>query len=322
MKNKLFTILRIIVSLSLIGLLIWLMRDKLPSILSTIKSSNKPLLILGFFIYLLGSFTIVFRLRKVISVQSIDITLKESFYLTFIGYFFNNFLPTSFGGDFVKAHYAGKKSNNKAGAFAGVFMDRVLALLPFTLVPAVTITFFASNIVNKPLSIVVYSLFIGSVVIIWFLLHKNTAKYFTFLLEPFKNAQWVAKIKDGYGYLNAYSDHKIVLLWSFFLSIIGQMLSVIAVHFFARSLGITTLGMGIFFIVVPLAWIMTLIPSLNGLGVREGAFIFLLKGYMPADKAFAISILVLAAITVLGIIGGIIYMLKKSSFSVKEEDVK
>ena len=322
MKNKLFTLLRIIISLSLIGLLVWLMRDKLPSIASTIKSSNKPLLILGFSIYLLATITIAFRLRKVISVQSIDITPKESCYLTFIGYFFNNFLPTSFGGDFVKAHYAGKKSNNKAGAFAGVFMDRVLALLPFTLVPVVTITFFASNIANKPLLIAVYSLFVGCVVIIWFLLHKNTAKYFAFLLEPFKNAEWVARIKDGYSYLNAYSDHKIVLSWSFFLSIIAQVLSVIAVHLFARSLGVSTLGIGIFFIVVPLAWIMTLIPSLNGLGVREGAFIYLLKGYIPADKAFAISILVLATITALGVIGGIIYMLKKSSFSVKGEDVE
>ena len=157
--------------------------------------------------------------------------------------------------------------------------------------------------------------------VIWFLLHKNTAKYFTFLLEPFKNAQWVSKIRGGYAYLNKYSHHKVVLSWSFFLSIVAQVLSAIAVYCFALSLGIDTLGIGIFFIVVPLAWIMTLIPSVNGLGVREGAFIYFLRGYINTESAFAISILVLATITILGIMGGIIYTLKKNSFSVKEEEI-
>jgi hypothetical protein len=67
---------------------------------------------------------------------------------------------------------------------------------------------------------------------------------------------------------------------------------------------------------------MTLIPSVNGLGIREGGFVYLLKDYMPADKAFAISILLLGTLLILGVIGGIIYAFKKSAFSFKPGEIE
>jgi len=322
MKSKVFTLLRIFVSVFLIGLLFWLMRDSLPSIYTAIKSANRPLLLLGFFVYLCTGVLIGLRLRKVLSVQSIALSGKEAVYLTFIGYFFNNFMPTSFGGDVLKAYYAGKKSNKRAGAFAGVFMDRVLAMLPFTLIPVITITFFAHKIGNNLIISAVYLLFLGSIVIIWLLLHKRMAKYLAFILEPFKNKLWYEKIKNGYEFLNLYSRSKWVLSWSFILSIIAQILSITATYIYARALGIDFVSIGIFFIVVPIVAVTTLVPSLNGLGVREGAFVYLLKTYMPSEKAFAISILVLATLIIFSIIGGCVYGFKKSIFTLEQKEIE
>jgi len=158
-------------------------------------------------------------------------------------------------------------------------------------------------------------------VLVWMFLHKNTAKYLAFILEPFKEKLWYEKIKNGYDFLNIYSRHRMVLLWSLFLSVITQVLSIIVTYVFAKALGAHDIGMGIFFIVVPIAGIMTLIPSLNGLGVREGAFVYLLSPYMPSEKAFALSILVLAALVLNGVIGGFIYGFRKNIFSFKAEDI-
>ena len=321
MKSKILSIVRIFISLSLIGLLVWLMRDKLPSMYDAIINADRALILYGFILFLCSAYFIALRLKKVISVQSIQISVNESLYLTFIGYFFNNFLPTSFGGDVLKAYYAGKKSNKKAGAFAGVFMDRVLALIPFTILPVITITFFSHKISSRPIVASVYLIFLVSVVFVLMLLHKNTAKYLAFILEPFKEKLWSEKIKNGYGFLNIYSNHKIVLLWSLFLSIIAQALSIVATYIFAKALGVHDVGLGIFFTIVPIVCIMTLIPSLNGLGIREGAFVYLLSPYMPSEKAFALSILVLASLVLYSIIGGFIYGFRKNIFSFKTEDV-
>jgi glycosyltransferase 2 family protein len=296
------------------------MRDKLPSMYDAIINADRPLLAYGFILYLGSAYFIALRLKKVISVQSIKISTKESLYLTFIGYFFNNFLPTSFGGDFLKAYYAGKKSNKKAGSFAGVFMDRVLAMIPFTIIPVITITFFSHRISNRLLIVFVYFIFMASIILAWMLLHKNTAKYLVFILEPFKEMLWYEKIKNGYDFLNIYSKHKIVLLWSLFLSVIAQALSIIATYIFVRALGIYDVGIGVFFVIVPIVCIMTLIPSLNGLGIREGAFVYLLSPYMPSEKAFALSLLVLASLVMYSVIGGIIYSARKNVFSFKAID--
>ncbi|NQT95085.1 MAG: flippase-like domain-containing protein [Candidatus Omnitrophica bacterium] len=322
MKNKLFTLLRVLISFTLIVLLIWFLRDKIPAMIDTIKTADMGLLSIGFFIFLFALIIIAFRLIRVISVQTIYLNAKESMYLTFIGYFFNNFLPTSFGGDAVKAYYAGKKSNNKAGAFSGVFMDRVLAMLPFTLIPALAVTFMANKIDNKGLIIIVYLLFLGCLVFLWLLLHKETAKYLAYILEPFKTSLWYEKIKNGYAYLNIYRKHKLVMLQSFILSVLAQTCSIVSTYFFARAIGIDYVGIEVFFVVVPIVWVMTLIPSLNGLGVREGGFVYLLRSYMPEEKAFAISIMVLASLAIFGVIGGIIYSFQKHIFTFKEEELE
>jgi uncharacterized protein (TIRG00374 family) len=318
MKNRLFTLLRVLISFSLIGLLLWFMRDSIPDIGKTIKTADKQLLLWGFLIYLFAAVVISFRLQKVIAVQSIRLTAKEATYLTFIGYFFNNFLPTSFGGDLVKAYYAGKKSHKKAGAYAGVFMDRVFATIPFTMIPAFTLIFF-HKVYNSILVIASCLLFGSCLIAIWLLLHRKTAKFLVFFLEPFKEKLWYGRMKDGYNFLNLYSRHKIIFLWSLALSLAAQVISIISTYLFARAIGIDYVGLGIFFVVVPLVWVLTLIPSLNGLGVREGGFVYLFRGYMPKDKAFAISILVLATCIAFSIIGGIIYSFQKNTFAVKEE---
>ena len=319
MKSKMLVLLfRLFISVSLIGMLLWIMRGQLPSMYNTIMRADRWLILYGVILYLVAPYFMALRLQKVISVQSVQISVKESLYLTFIGYFFNNFLPTSFGGDFLKAYYAGKKSNKKAGSFAGVFMDRVLAMIPFTIIPVVTITFFSHRISSRPVIAFVYAIFLISIVVVWMLLHKNTAKYLVFIIKPFKERLWYEKIKSGYDLLNIYSKHKIVLLWSLFLSVIGQVLSIVATYIFVKALGVYDVGLGIFFIIIPIVGIMTLIPSLNGLGIREGAFVYLLSPYMPSEKAFALSLLVLATLVLYSIIGGIIYSVRKNVFSFKE----
>jgi len=316
MKARLFILLRVIVSFTLIGVILWLLRDKIPSIISTVKGADPFFLVIGIATFITAVFFIGLRLKSVISVQGIRFTTKESIYLTFIGYFFNNFMPTSVGGDLVKAYYAGKRSNKRAEAFAGIFMDRFLAMLPFTLVPALTIFFFSATIENPSLRMAIYALFCSSFLFVWLLLHKTTVRYLAFILEPFKASFWYKKLQRGYESLNIYSQHKIIVLRSFALSIVAQATSIISCYFFARAIGIDHVGLQVFFVIVPVVSVMSLLPSINGLGIREGGFVYLLKAYMLPEQAFAISILFLMSLTIAGVIGGVIYALKKSTFSV------
>jgi hypothetical protein len=53
-----------------------------------------------------------------------------------------------------------------------------------------------------------------------------------------------------------------------------------------------------------------MLPSLNGLGIREGAFIYFLTPYMGKEYAAALGILWLGLLILLSVIGGAIYLIR------------
>ena len=63
--------------------------------------------------------------------EGLKIPLGRVIQLSYIGYFFNNFMPTAVGGDIVKAYYAYKQTKKAAKSFISVFMDRFLGLFSF-----------------------------------------------------------------------------------------------------------------------------------------------------------------------------------------------
>ena len=318
-KRKLYLFLKIFISFSLIGLLFWMMRGDLGRIVLTIKNANLIFLIFAFLLYVFAVVIMGLRLVKVLSVQDIRLTMKEGTYLCFLGYFFNNFFPTSIGGDVIKAYYAGKKFNRKGAAFSGVLMDRLLAMLPFTLIPTCALVFMYKKISNPAIIYFVITMFAFTLLLLVVLLNKRIALFFRFLIKPFKSKGIYQKIIKAYDSLNIYRHHRMVLTWSFSLSLISQVLFVISFFFLARSAGVNNIPLGIFFLLVPITCVIGMLPSINGLGVREAGIVYMFKDYIPASTAFAVSLLILAALLGLSLIGAFIYAFKKDIYSFKPE---
>jgi hypothetical protein len=65
-----------------------------------------------------------------------------------------------------------------------------------------------------------------------------------------------------------------------------------------------------FYLLVPVVNLLSMLPSLNGLGIREGAYIYFLKPYIGREYAAAISILGLGLLLLVSLIGGLIYLIR------------
>ena len=107
-KKSIFIFLRSFVSFGFLLTLLWIMRGNIQNIANILKSSNKMFLFIAMCISMPLSAGLAFRLKLVMSGQNIRLPMKDFIYLTFVGYFFNNFFPTAIGGDIVKAYYAAK----------------------------------------------------------------------------------------------------------------------------------------------------------------------------------------------------------------------
>jgi len=319
-KNKISIILRFVISFGLLILLIWIMRKDAKEILGILKGSNKWLILLAILINAFLSIAVAYRLKLLMSGQKVLISTKSAVYLTFIGYFFNNFLPTAIGGDIAKAYYASKKTNNKVASYAAVLADRLMGFIATLLIALIGILFIGNSLDNKFIVWMVPCIFIFTVAIMMCLFKKNSR-----VEKAHSDKKGIfCKIKEKllklYDAINLYRNSPMLLLKAIILSIGLQAVSVFSVYLLVLSIG-GDIPLFRLFLIIPLVWAVSMLPSLNGLGVREGAFVYFLKGYIGPEKAFAISLLWLGLIMLYSIAGGLFQLLYPVKISNKEEVV-
>ena len=294
------------------------MRDKYPQIIKTFASTKVPIFLIALALFTLAIFVASIRLRLIIEAQGIPVTYNESASLTFIGYFFNNFLPTSIGGDVVKGFYLSNKTHNKIGSYASVLVDRVIGLITMILMAFVALLFVKEGVVDNTIKYIVYFITFCSILAIIFMTNSGLAKKFSFILFLVKPIE--EKLKKLYNVMHKYQYKKALMVKTFGISVVSQVL------FFA-SFGVAALSIGSrmpakdLFIKMPIVSMMSLLPSINGLGLREGSTVALFGPLIGVDRAFAVSILWLLILLCVSIMGGLIYAVSPQ-FKIKLKELK
>ncbi len=103
--------------------------------------------------------------------------------------------------------------------------------------------------------------------------------------------------------------------------VLSFLLSIITYFFVGKAIGFE-LDIGVYFSIIPLALIIMMIPiSINGIGLREGAFTVLLGIYgVSVAEALAFSWTFYALTLVQGVLGGIVYLCRKDKVDASRLD--
>jgi glycosyltransferase 2 family protein len=228
-KNHLKTLLKITISTLLIGIILST-TDK-QALLSHIKLLNwgyAPIIVLFIILnYVVGAF----RWKKLLIYKNTHgVTVRYLTSLYFIGAFFNNFMPTSVGGDVFKVFRLAKKIGNSAHAFSATFMERFTGVIALVLISYYglikTLAFWVSQIppviAEKIwlLALFKFLLFVG----FWI------AAFLGFMsLRLLSNK--VSLLDKIYRALISYKDSKNVLLYAFVTSFVIQFLAIFTQYF-------------------------------------------------------------------------------------------
>ena len=116
------------------------------------------------------------------------------------------------------------------------------------------------------------------------------------------------KIRKVYDGLHNFRNHKAIMIEAMALSAVGQGISILTLYLMAVALGAKA-PVVYFYLLVPVVHLISMLPSLNGLGIREGAYVYFLAPHIGAHNAAALGVLWLALLFLLSIIGGVIYAL-------------
>ncbi|MBL7069783.1 MAG: flippase-like domain-containing protein [Candidatus Omnitrophica bacterium] len=308
MKARVFSFLRVIISISLIGLLFYIRRDSLSQIIGAIAELDILIVISTIFLFFLTIFIMAYRFKTILWAKGLLLRFSEVLNLTFIGYFFNNFLPTAVGGDVVKAYYAYKKTDDKLNSFISVFMDRFMGFLSLFILAGASLIFSYRYVKSKPLitSLTIAVLF-TLVLTLTLFFNRRLARLFLPLLPLVRRLNLKEKIERVYNNINAFRENRGLIAQTLLLSIAAQLVGFFIIYILIKGMG-SFISLKMVLLLMPLVYIISMLPSINGLGIRESAIYFLFGPYVGYKTAFALSLVWLFMLFLVSVAGGVAYL--------------
>ena len=314
MKNKsLIKIAKVLFGLAL--LLFLLIRTDLFELYRLLKGTNVSLILvaisLNFVVFVVNSY----RWKVLLKASATRVSLSRLSAYTFIGSFFNAFLPSSIGGDVVRVIEVARHTKDKSAAFSSVFVDRLCGLGSLFLINFISLIF-AYGLLEDISSIVMLELILLAVFLMTiFLFNKKLVSGLIRLFEPLLNIvprlNLSARLKKVYGSLLVYKSEKGLVLKGVVISLVSRVIWIFVAYIVALSLDIHA-DVWLFFLFVPVVELIRTIPiSVNGIGLREGAFVAFFGPYMGSSRALLVGLIFYALLYVNNILGGLLYLLRR-----------
>ena len=289
-------------------LLHWvLQKTDLSEIFLALRSANLPFLMAALVVYFASYYIRSYRCRILLNAQKVEGSIPFLYQSYMVGIFFSNFLPSIVGGDVVRAYDIWRLGMSKSSALATVVVDRLLGLFGLILF-AVSALLISPKLVTQ-LQLPSWWLFGIAVLfsVVWLLCRRLTLIRF----GSRKLQHLLHRVTKAFG---IFSNHQEALVKAFAWSLAVQITVILHYFLIEKALNIS-IPFGTFFLIVPLATLIMMLPvSINAIGLRESAFVFLLGAYgygISSSEAIAFAWLAYGIVIIQGLLGGIIYALRQ-----------
>nr|HDN00579.1 flippase-like domain-containing protein [Deltaproteobacteria bacterium] len=298
MRAKLWTTMKFLLRIGLsVCLLAWLIsKTNLDDLLEAIVDLSFYTWVFAFMMYLISQ--VIGSIRWYFLAHALDFPGPWFTYLKyyFVGMYFNLFLPTSVGGDVFKMHLISRGRPQKLRATYSLLADRLFGLATMFLLGASAVLIGQGTLPNY----FEHLLCVAGLCVISLLLGMPMLYRLLGILWP--------ELGTRLAVLLVFWKKPKALCAALSLSLILQILGIGAVALLAEDMGLGP-PLLFYFAAFPLVAIPTILPiSFNGIGIREGGFIYFLglKG-ISAEKALTLSLSVFAIHVAAGLLGGIAY---------------
>ena len=309
-RSTLTFLIKTLVSLAVLSFL--LSRIDITQLLRVLSSARLSYLMVALVGYFLAQIICSMRWALLAWPLGFKNPAKDFVIYYFIGMFFNLFAPSTIGGDVGRVFYLARGGNENrerdwtsstVSALISVVADRYIGLAVLVWIGAVALVVSS----NYPLPLVIrylaFALAAGSL--------------FGGMLLPLVNRllqRWdLSKGKNLLLGLESYTRNRQVIMQTVVLSLIVHLILSWMQILLGQALDVE-IPWSYSVIIYPLVGVFSALPiSLNGIGLREGGYLFLLGQIdISSEKAIAFSLLWLIVVAVESLIGGVVFIVGKN----------
>ncbi len=305
--------LSLLFKVSVSGFLLYFLftRIDISSVGSVLGRAHTGGLLLGWVCYMVIMLACSVRWRML----TVPLGFRQGFYdltlFMFAGAFFNLFLPTSLGGDVGRAYYLargeGSPDHREGGGAPGgrrvgpglrravvsVLVDRGMGMMALLIIASAALSLYPSA--TSPLPPLFSRLTVSM-----------TAVLAALGIAPFFLGRAISRLGRVAGDIAAYWERPGVLVKVLAVSLLIQVFDVLVNIAIGYSLDLH-IPILYYFVLTPLILVASMFPSLAGLGVREGAYVYLLSAVgVHEATALAVAVGWLIIVVTASIIGAVI----------------
>jgi len=293
-------IARVGVSLTLMAVIFY--RMDLSQFVGLMRGADVRFLAMATGLVVVGLVIGAYRWQRLLKALGISAPLRTLVASYFVGLFFNNFLPTSMGGDVVRIYDVAQYSRQPSASAASVIAERALSSLAQGLIALFGLALgydIAGRFARE-----IAALFAVLCLILLALLFGDRWGRRIALLK--------GKVREALESISFCLRNKSLALGVVFVSLFFHAVIVLINYAILEALG-AHVSLVYCFLVIPIILFITLLPvSINGLGIREWAYIYFFGRLgLSMAEAVAASLMFFFLLILVSLIGGVIFALRR-----------
>ena len=303
--------IRAITSLSLIGYILY--TTDLNALWQAARQATASLLLLAFLLHGVGYLLSAWRWRTLLQAQGHRVPTAFLVQSYLVATFFNHFLPTTIGGDVVRAHDTARHTGASLARTLGIVtVDRLTGLFTLFLLACLAFLLGIKAFIQEPTIQIGLGIMLLLFALIALLLHRRGIAAVERLLTTRITRQLGDRVRPFYQAVLAYKRQQRAIGRALAIALLLQIN--VVMHYYLLSLALRQgVSLGYFFLIVPiLLVILQVVPSINGIGYRETGFILLLaRSDVEPASALSLALFAFGMQVLLGLIGGMVFIFRR-----------
>lgn len=299
---------RIVLGLGLLGLLVvW---NGPREICHALLQASLPLLAGALALYLAATVLVAWRWKLVLHARGVEIGLATLVRSYLIAFFFNNFTPSSVGGDIIRIVCPVQHGCPVALSVGSVFVERLVGFLAMTILAIGSMAYLSSVFAGDTLLIVCTATLGGVFLLSTMVCFSHRAA--RIMTAVFVRLRWRGvgkKIQSAYDAVHAFRAHMSTLWFVFLISLAYQTTMGVFTYWVMHAAGMHAPFLNIFALMQISSMVGVLPITFDGMGVREGIFVNALGAAGFATTAVLPAIIMVRIVSMVGsLVGGLLFL--------------